>query len=76
MAGFGEAATSQMMALMAEEVATMIAGFEEAAVSSMRASTVVEVAAVMAGLVGAAAAIADSRQCCDCGGGGSMKRSR
>jgi hypothetical protein len=36
--------------------------------ASMRASTGLEVAAVMAGLVGAAAAIADSRQCCNCGG--------
>ena len=39
MAGFGGAATSQMMASMAEEVAAEMASLEEAtvAVSSMRA---------------------------------------
>jgi hypothetical protein len=42
----------------------------------MRASTGLEVAAVMVGLVGAAAAMTDSRRCCDCGEGGSVKRSR
>jgi hypothetical protein len=67
---------SQMMASMAEEVAAAMAGFKEAAVSSMRALMGLEVATVMAGLVGAAAVIADSRRCCDCGGGGSGKRSR
>jgi hypothetical protein len=54
----------------------VMAGLEEAAVSSMGASTGLEDAAVMAGLVEAAAAVADSRWCRDCGGGGSMIGSR
>jgi hypothetical protein len=69
--GFGRASKEEM-----EVDATTMAGFEEAAVSSKRASTGLEVATVMAGLVGAAAAMADSRRCCDCRGGCSVKRSR
>ena len=60
---FGRATNEEM-----EVGAATMAGFKEAAISLMRASTGLEVAAVMAGLVGAAAAIADSRQCCNCGG--------
>ena len=61
MAGFGEYATSQLMAPMAEEVAAAMAGFGRASTGQMMAPMAEEVAAAMAGLLEAAADAADSK---------------